>query len=198
MVYTQSTTEGLQQVKKNLQSIYKELGAIEHSNKVHEKQLSKQLNKPFGLRLKTNSYIVNTTATTTAISEKEPDYKKASNAFTSPTATQYLLIDILREECLALQQKLIDTLAYNHLLTESNMQSIQVAKSALASANNDQYKLALNQLISPLCTQHLLIDTVREECLALQQKLIDNLAYIDLRTQSNAEKELLFVIVVLS
>ena len=111
----------------------------------------------------------------------------ASNAFTSPTATQYLLIDILREECLALQQKLIDTLAYNHLLTESNMQSIQVAKSALASANNDQYKLALNQLISPLCTQYLLIDTVREECLALQQKLIDNLAYIDLLTQSNAE-----------
>ena len=113
--------------------------------------------------------------------------EKAAHDFASPSATQYLLIDILREECLVLQQKLADTLEYNHLLTESNAQSIHITQAASASAKDADYKLTVNQLISPLTTQYLLIDVVREECLAIQKKLIHNLEYIDLLTQSNAE-----------
>ena len=113
--------------------------------------------------------------------------EKAAHDFASPSYTQYLLIDILREECLVLQQKLIDTLAYNDLLAESNAQSIHITQAASASTKDADYKLTVNQLISPLATQYLLIDVVREECLAIQKKLIHNLAYIDLLTQSNAE-----------
>lgn len=113
--------------------------------------------------------------------------EKTAHDFASPSATQYLLIDILREECLVLQQKLADTLEYNHLLTESNAQSIYITQAASASAKDADYKLTVNQLISPLTTQYLLIDVVREECLAIQKKLIHNLEYIDLLTQSNAE-----------
>jgi len=120
----------------------------------------------------------------TSFAQKE---EKTAHDFASPSATQYLLIDILREECLVLQQKLVDTLEYNDLLTESNAQSIHITQAASASAKDADYKLTVNQLISPLTTQYLLIDVVREECLAIQKKLIHNLEYIDLLTQSNAE-----------
>ena len=187
MVHTQSTTEELQQVKKNLQRIYKDLDSAEQNNKMYEKQSHKEVDETINRALKNTSYTINATDTASAVSEKAFDYKKTAHDFVSPSYTQYLLIDILREECLVLQQKLADTLEYNHLLTESNAQSIHITQAASASAKDADYKLTVNQLISPLTTQYLLIDVVREECLAIQKKLIHNLEYIDLLTQSNAE-----------
>ena len=187
MVHTQSTTEELQQVKKNLQRIYKDLDSAEQHNKMYKKQLHKEVDETINRALKNTLYTTNETDTVSAVSEKAFDYKKTAHDFASPSYTQYLLIDILREECLVLQQKLIDALEYNALLNESNTQSIAVTQCALASTKDADYKLTVNQLISPLTTQYLLIDVVREECLAIQKKLIQNLEYIDLLTQSNAE-----------
>ena len=59
MVHTQSTTEELQQVKKNLQRIYKDLDSAEQNNKMYEKQSHKEVDETINRALKNTSYTIN-------------------------------------------------------------------------------------------------------------------------------------------
>ena len=58
MIHTQSTTEELQQVKKNLQRIYKDLDSAEQNNKMYEKQSHKEVDETINRALKNTSYTI--------------------------------------------------------------------------------------------------------------------------------------------
>lgn len=147
----QNITEDIQQAKIVLKYIYKVLNQVNDIEQVEESQksTSKQLTENTLLHVKGASLNPHTEVSTKEgnASEKEFNHKMAAHDLISPLATQFTLLDILKEDCLELKQKINNALQNINFLTISNSESIKMSKAILSNDTQLDQPIPFNKLI---------------------------------------------------
>jgi len=153
----QNITEDVQRAKIILKYIYKVFDHVNDAKQMEKlsKDISKQLNKNDELLTKEDSInpSVEVSVAKEPISEKEFNYKMAAHDLISPLATQFTLLDILREDVLQVLER-IDS------LTISNSESIKRSKAVLNSDTQINQPIPFEQLIEVIIQ----LLSIRELC----------------------------------
>lgn len=140
----QNITEDLQQAKIALKQIYTVLNSTKYDDPQKQKQeIGKIAEKNMDIPIEKSSFNIEKTIS----SEKEFDYKMAAHDLISPLATQFTLLDVLKEECLEVKEKLNKALQNIDFLTLSNSESLKRSKAALSNVQQTDQPIPFKQLI---------------------------------------------------
>lgn len=149
----EALTEDIEHTKIAVQYIYK---LLNKAKLTHTEEESEDINEPptvYNNIINGNpTQEINCTAEKAPISEKEFNYKMAAHDLIGPLSTQYTLLDVIKEECFDLIEKLKNILQTVTSVSISNSESIKRSKAVLNSNNqqNNNHPIVFRQLVDSI------------------------------------------------